>query len=264
VSTYNAGEYGTNGGGPGGSFQSIPQNSGLFRKNDIGDVSPGNGELAVLFGSVHAHSGDSGLVLRAKSEYGDTGGDGADYNYSFDSRDFGAAPSLITSGTLSIDYWLRAQTNLLGTTGQATSTEFLNASGNAVFAIATMGQGTPLVTAPTISWMDAGGWHDTSIVANNNGWDKVMLSFDLMNDVVSFSYYSSLDSQTYNFAINTGSAAAIDSLSGIHFTAVPGTEENAFDDFVINAPVVVPEPCGVLMVLIGGLQCLVLRRRRKA
>lgn len=259
VSGYNAGQYGTNNGGPGGSFTNITPNTGLFFKNDIGDISVGEGELVAL---GLAHTGFSGLVLRASAAFGDTAGDGANYRYTFDERDFnGQTPSSVTSGVVSFDYWSRPQTSFFQS-GTVTTTEFLNANGDTVFAVGTLGQGS-FTSRPIIQWMDAGGWHNTGIEGNNADWDHIMLSFDLSADLVSFSFYSSLDLQTYSFASNVAAAKPIDSLSGIRFTAAPDTAENAYDDFAASVPVAVPEPGAVWMALIGGMQCLVLRRRRK-
>ena len=257
VSSYNAGQYGINNGGPGGSPFDITTNDGLFIKNDIGNISEGYGELVAHHGL--AHSGTSGLVLRSTTSFGDTGGDGADYRYRFDARDFnGITPSSVTNGSVAIDYWMCPQTAFYAS-GTVTTTEFLNANGDAVFAIGTKGQES-FTSKPLIQWYADGVWHDTTIEGNNADWDHVMLSFDLTSDTVSFSYYSSLTLQTYLLASNITTSAPLDTLDGIRFTAQPGTEKNSYDDFLV----VVPEPSGVLMALIGGVQCLVLRRRRHA
>jgi hypothetical protein len=264
VSSYNAGQYGTNNGGPGGSPSDIFTNNGLFIKNDIGNIAEGYGELVAHHGL--AHSGTSGLVLRSTTSFGDPAppnADGANYRYSFDNRDFnGITPSTVTGGTVSIDYWMCPQTAFFAS-GTVTTTEFLNANGDAIFAIGTKGQES-FTSKPLIQWYADGVWHDTTIEGNNADWDHVMLSFDLSGDTVSFSYYSSLTLETYLLASNINTSAPLDTLDGIRFTAQPGTEKNSYDDFSITAPMVVPEPGAVLMALIGGMQCLALRRRRRA
>ena len=258
VSTYNAGEYGTNASGPGGSATSITQNDGLFVKYDQGNVGPDYGEL-VAHHSI-AHSGNSSLVLRSTASFGDTAGDGAQYLYNFDRRDFGGvSPTLITSGTLSMDYWMLPQTSFFQT-GTATTTEFLNSAGDTIFAIGTVGQGL-FDAKPYIEWKDANGWHVTSILGNNAAWDHVFLSFDLSHDTISFSYYSSLTGITTDLASGVDAAAPLDNLSGILFTAEPNTEQNAYDDFGIVSPIVVPEPSSMLTLLLG-MACCARRRRR--
>jgi hypothetical protein len=262
VSTYNAGQYGTNGGGPGGSAVNITPNTGLFTKFDQGDTSPGNGELVVQPGL--ARTGNGGLVLRSTSFYGDTAGDGADYLYTFDSRDFnGTSPALVTSGVVSVDYWMRPQTSFFET-GLATTTSFVNTGGDTLFSIGMLGQGI-FDSKPILEWQDAAGWHNTGIIGNSGGWDHIMLSFDLTTGTVSFSYYSSLTGATTVLATDVVAAAPMDSLTGIHFTAQPNTEVNAYDDFTVVSPLLamVPEPSSFLFVMLGAMQCLGLRRRRR-
>jgi hypothetical protein len=259
VSGYNAGEYGTGNGGSGGSFQDITANTGLFYKNDLGSISEGFGELVAQHGL--AHTGESSLALRATLGFGDTGDDGANYLYSFDARDFdGVSPSLVTAGTVTLDYWMRPQTPFFST-ARVTTTEFLNSTGDTIFAIGTLGQG--LFTAqPFIEWYDGTTWNTTSIEANNASWDHVMLTFDLTNDLVSFSYFASLTNTTHTIATNVATGVTLDQLSGIRFTAQPNTEMNNYDDFNVVAPLVVPEPASALLVLLSVLQVFSSRRRR--
>lgn len=258
VSTYNAGQFGTNNGGPGGGFQSITPNSGLFYKHDIGDIREGFGELVVQHGI--AHSGDSSLALRATMAFGDTGDDGAHYLYTFDARDFdGSAPALVTSGVVELDYWMRPQTPFFSMS-RVTTTEFLNSTGDTLFAIGTLGQGS-FTSQPFIEWYDGTTWTTTTIVGNNASWDHVMLTFDLTNDWVSFSYYASLTNTTHAVATNVPTGAPLDRLSGIRFTAQPNTEMNNYDDFNVVAPLVVPEPSTAMLAVLCALQLQIRRRR---
>lgn len=263
VSVYNAGQYGLNNGGPGGSLMNIPANSGLFEKFDVGDTSEGNGELIAHHGT--GHTGSSFLVLRAKPSFGDTADDGADYLYTFDTRDFnGVSPGIVDTGILTLDYWVSPQTALLAS-GRVTTTEFVNSAGQTVFALGTQGRSV-LNSSPFIEWWDADGWHTTTIVGSNQGstglWDHVMLSFDLDNDLVSFSYMASLTGITHTLAINVNTITTLDMLTGIRFTAVPGTEENSYDDFNIVSPIVIPEPATAFLVVLGLMQVTMARRRR--
>ncbi len=259
VSTYNAGQFGTNNGGPGGSQATITQNSGLFQKFDQGDTSPGNGELVVQPGL--ARTGNAGLALRSTPAYGDTAGDGAQYLYSFDSRDFnGVNPSAVTSGVVSIDYWMRPQTSFFET-GTATTTSFVNANGDTIFSVGMLGQGI-FDSKPIVEWQDAAGWHTTTIIGNSAGWDHIMLSFNLNSDTVSFSYYSSLTGTTTTLATNAADVSPTSNVSGILFAAQPNTEVNAYDDFNIVSPILVPEPSSLIIIMLGAMQCLGMRRRR--
>ena len=258
VTSYNAGEYGTNAGGPGGSFQNIAPNNGLFTKFDNGNVSPGYGEL--VGHDTIAHSGLGSLVLRSNAGFGDTTpGDGAQYLYNFDKRDFGGvSPTLVTSGVLTMDYWMCPQTSFFQT-GTVCSTSFLNTKGDTIFSIGTVGQG--LFTAdPFIEWQDANGWHVTSILGNHNGWDRILLAFDLDNGTISFSYYSSLTGKTTILASGVSAASTMDNVSSMLLTAQPDTAKNAFDDFHIVSPLVIPEPSSLIAALVG-IGCLMRRRR---
>lgn len=259
VSIYNAGQYGTNGGGPGGIFANIPQNTGLYTKFDQGNVSDNYGELIVQHGGL-AHSGSGSLVLRSTPGFGDTGGDGADYLYTFDNRDFGgAAPSAINSGILTFNFWMRPQASFFES-GTVITTEFLNSAGDSVFALGTLGRGI-FDAKPYIEWKDANGWHTTTILGNNAGWDQVLLSFDIDSGTITFSYFSSLTNTTIDVVSDAPAGANLDYLSGIHFTAAPNSEPTAFDDFSTYSPV--PEPSSLLAVLAGGLVCCARRRRSR-
>lgn len=258
VSSYNAGQYGTSNGGAGGSFQDITANTGLFYKNDLGRIDSGYGELVAQHGL--AHTGESSLALRATIGFGDTDEDGAEYLYRFDARDFdGVAPSLVTEGIVTVDYWMRPQTPFFSNS-RVSTTEFVNSTGDTVFAIGTLGQGL-FTSQPFLEWYDGTGWHTTSIVANNADWDHVMLTFDLTNDLVSFSYYASLTATTHTVATGVLAGAALDQLSGIRFTAEPNTEMNNYDDFNLVAPLVVPEPSSLLLALLSAMHLLLGRRR---
>jgi hypothetical protein len=268
VSSYNAGQFGTNNGGPGGILSNIAQNSGLFVKNDIGNTAVDYGELVAHQGLFH--SGSYSLVLRSSEAFGDTApSDGASYDYSFDNRDYnGNTASSVVSGILSLDYWMCPQTPLFGT-AQVTTTEFLNSAGETIFAIGTRGQ--DLFTASPIiqtldendNWVDAEISPGTFVTGNNNGWDKVTLSFDLDNDTVSFDYFSSLDSTIHTIAFQTALSGgrALDYLAGIRFTSVANTNKNSYDDFVFTVPSAVPEPSSSMLVL-AAMACGVMRRRR--
>lgn len=258
VSSYNAGQYGTNNGGPGGVFTDIAANSGLFYKSDVGRIDDNYGELVAHHGL--AHSGSSGLVLRSTSGFGDTGGDGADYRYYFDSRDFnGGTPSAVTTGTIAIDYWACPQTAFFAL-GRVTTTEFFNAAGETVFALGTQGQGG-LTSQPLIEWYDASGWHTTSIVGNNSDWDHVMLSFNLDTGTIDFSYFESLTGTTHYVISGAVADRPLNSLAGIRFTAAPNTEKNSYDDFTIAASAV-PEPGSLLLMLAASVPVLMLGRHR--
>ena len=243
----------------GGTFQNITPNGGLFQKLDVGDTSPGYGEL--VGHDTIAHSGLGSLVLRTNAGFGDTAGDGAQYLYSFDRRDYGGvSPTLVTAGVLTMDYWMCPQTSFFQT-GTVCTTSFLNTAGDTIFSVGTVGQG--LFTAdPLIEWQDANGWHTTTIVGNHIGWDRVLLAFDLDHGTISFSYYSSLTGQTTLLASGVAAAAKMDNISSLYLTAQPNTAKNAFDDFHIVSPIIVPEPSPLLVALIG-LPCLMARRRRK-
>jgi PEP-CTERM motif len=268
VSVYNAGQFGTNNGGPGGILTSIASNTGLFVKGDTGNTAIDYGELVAHQGT--GHTGSSYLVLRSSPAFGDTGNDGAMYEYSFDSRDFnGVAASSITTGQLTLDYWMCPQAQLFGT-AQITRTEFLNGSGQTIFAIGTRGQDNG-TASPVIqkldendSWVDAetSPGSGTFVTGNNNGWDKVTLTFDFDADWVSFDYFSSVDQLTYSIAFQQALAGgrALDYLKGIRFNAVANTEKNSYDDFSIAVPV--PEPSSALMLATASL-ALGLRRRRR-
>ena len=256
VSSYNAGQYGTNGGGPGGGPVSITPNTGLFVKYDVGNISPGYGELVAH--QTIAHTGSASLVLRSSASFGDTGGDGANYVYSFDSRDFGGVtPTSVTSGVISLDYWMCPQTSFFQT-GTVSNTAFLNPNGDTLFAVGTLGQGI-FSSEPYMEWQDVNGWHTTTLLGNNAGWDHIMLQFKLNTDTGSFAFYSSLTGVTTVLANNVPLAAPSSAgLAGINFVAQPNTEKNAYDDF--NIVLAVPEPSSLVAVVLA-VPCIARRRR---
>jgi len=111
LSRYNAGQYGTHGGGPGGTGLDIADNSGLWQalaggrlNEDIGaPIYQGNlgaRDYVQAYAYPSARSGNQVLNFLASDV-------SLRYNYSLDSRDFGGlTPALTVAHEVDLSFWL--------------------------------------------------------------------------------------------------------------------------------------------------------------
>ena len=142
VSRYNAGQYGINGGGPGGSATDILDNNGLWVANNGGrlTVDATNGASPLNYITAHggtAKSGSSFLAIRAIDA-------NLNYDYHVDTRDLGGVnPDTIAGGVYQMDFWFCPGQVISpgGPTDNIFGLAFKDAAGNAGVSFGYNGQG---------------------------------------------------------------------------------------------------------------------------
>jgi hypothetical protein len=283
LSRYNAGDYGTNAGGPGGIAQDITDNSGRWTallggrlNEDIGGFSPTHQYLGSTSGNiflqnrdyVHAYrytsarSGSQVLNLLAQ----DTN---LRYDYTLDSRDFGGtAPGSTNQSLITMAFWICPPDaddpdpdNMLGLSMR-------DAMGQSVFEVGYTGENIMQYRLSGSS-----NWISTSSTVGTQGWSEVRVILNTTLDTVSYEVRAWDDLSgtlgvTNTLLSNQALGLDADALTTLRWDLRGGSLQNGavsyknyFDDFSFALmPVPVPEPSSAMCVLIG-LSCLWRRRR---
>jgi hypothetical protein len=284
VTRYNAGQYGTSGGGPGGTAIDIPDNSGQWTAllggrlhEDIGGVSPGyqylgntttgniylqNRDYAHAYRYGGARNGTQVLNLLAQ----DTS---LRYNYALDSRDLGGIhPATTSSSLIQMSFWIcPADTddpdtdNLFGLTLQ-------DAMSQSVFEVGYTGDNVIQYRLP-----GGGAWVSTASTAGTQGWSQIIVALNTATDTVSLNVRSYDDIHAMlgsTVTLISGQSLSLDAgaLTNLQWDLRGGTLSNGavsfknyFEDFNFTVtPIPVPEPAGALLLALGGM--LGMRRRR--
>lgn len=260
LSRYNAGQYGANLGGPGGTAVDITDNSGLWKALSGGRLNEDLGapfylgntyrrDYVAAYGYSNARTGSQVLNVLATDE-------DLRYAYQFDDRDFnGIAPSLTGSSLIGLNFWVCPS--------DYDDTESINVLGMAIKD--SLGQTLLEVGYTGDNFLQyriggAASWQTTSINLGTQGWSMISLQIDTAVDAVGLSA-AGFDNNTSLLGPTTGlfsgqsiGLAAAD-LATLEWSAV-GTVgfKNYFDDFAFSvSPTPVPEPGAALMVLLAGL-----------
>jgi hypothetical protein len=271
LSRYNAGEYGLNNGGPGGTAADIVDNAGLWRALAGGRL---NEDVAApyYYGSnftrdyVHAYrypgarTGAAVLNFLASEV-------SLSYSYTLDARDFnGTVPSATGANLIQMAFWLCPSDWDDDDTDNILSLSLTDAMSQTVFQVGYTGDNMLQYRVP------GGSWQTTSYRMGTAGWSEVIVILDPVNNtagLVTSAYDDNtftLGPQTYVLA-NQFLGLDADALTGLQWDLRGGALNNGaasfknyFDDFNFTlSPVVVPEPGSLLLV---GLAAVVLPRRR--
>ena len=273
LSRYNAGDYGTNGGGPGGTATDIVDNSGLWRALAGGRLNEDvdapyyyggsfNRDYVQAYRYPGAHSGASVLNLLAS----DTD---LSYAYSLDSRDFkGTAPSTTNGSLIQMAFWLCPSDWDDTDTDNILGLALRDSMDQTVFQIGYTGDNMLQYRIP------GGVWQTTASRLGTAGWSEIVVILDTVNNTagVAISAFddttSTLGTQTYVLA-NQALGLDAGALTGLQWDLRGGTLNNGaasfknyFDDFTFTlSPVVVPEP-GSLVLVFWVVVAAVLQRKR--
>lgn len=273
LSRYNAGDYGTNGGGPGGTAADIVDNSGLWRALAGGRLNEDvdapyysggnfNRDYVQAYRYPGAHSGTSVLNLLAS----DTD---LSYAYTLDARDFNGTAPLATGGSLiQMAFWLCPSDWDDTDTDNILSLSLRDSMDQTVFQVGYTGDNMLQYRLP------GGGWQTTANRMGTSGWSEVVVILDTANNTAGIvvSAYddtsSTLGAQTYVLA-NQALGLDAGALTGLQWDLRGGTLNNGaasfknyFDDFNFTLnPVLVPEPGGALLVGWAVLTAMLLRKR---
>lgn len=276
VSRYNAGQYGTNAGGPGGTGADIIDNSGLWQALSGGRL---NEDIGGTFSNGYQYLGNTGgLVFNQNRDYvhayrytGARNGSqvlnllaqdtNLQYDYALDHRDLGGtSPSATLASIIAMTFWFcPADTddthlnNLFGLT-------LRDAIGQSVFSVGYTGDNL-------IQYRLSGAgddWMSTSAKAGSMGWSSISITLNTESNTVNLSLRA-YDDMTATLgstvSILDGQYVGLDAgaLTSLRWDLRGGTLENGavsyknyFDDFTFDvAPV--PEPGGLLAVAVAAL-----------
>ena len=267
VSRYNAGQYGTSAGGPGGTAQDILDNSGLWRALAGGRLNEDAGAPFYLGGTFKrdyiaayayagARTGNQVLNLLAYDE-------DLRYAYSLDSRDFDGIDPLTTSDMrIDLSFWTcpTDADDLMAVGLNTVGVSFRDSIGQILVDVG--------YTGDNYLQYRLGGsavWQTTGINLGTQGWSEVQLTLNTYTNSISLAARAFSD-------LNTTLEAPVTLVSdqAIGFDTANVTEivwsatdvdgfKNFFDDFEFNL-VAVPEPGSGLLIM---LACLVWLHRRR-
>jgi hypothetical protein len=275
LSRYNAGQYGTNAGGPGGSAADIADNSGLWQAlvggrlnedlggtlangyqylgNTGGSIFLQNRDYVQAYRYTGARNGSQVLNLLAQ----DTS---LSYNYTLDSRDYAGGTPTASSIITMVFWFCPADTddtdpdNLLGLS-------LRDAMGQSMFEVGYTGENIVQYRLP-----GGGTWVSTASTAGSQGWSEMSIILNTATDTVNLSVraYDDLTATLgSSVSILNGQSIGLDAdaLTDLRWDLRGGTLNNGalsyknyFDDFSFTtAPFVVPEPGSAFGVVLGLL-----------
>jgi hypothetical protein len=284
LSRYNAGQYGVNGGGPGGTAVDIADNTGLWKALAGGRI---NEDIGGTLANGYQYLGSTGGLVFSQNRdyvhaYRYTGAHGGSqvlnllaqdtslqYDYSLDSRDFGGtAPSSTLASIIAMTFWFcPADTDDLDA-GNLFGLTLRDALGQSLFSVGYTGE-----NVVQYRMTGAGGsWISTGSQVGTQGWSEMTVVLNTQSDTVNVNVRAYDDISTTlgaSVSILTGHSLGVDanSLTDLRWDLRGGTLDNGavsyknyFDDFTFNvAPV--PEP-GSALGLAFGLLWLLRRNRR--
>lgn len=270
LSRYNAGVYGTNNSGPGGTAADIGDNTGLWTAlaggrlhEDIGaplyQGDTFHRDYIAAYGYTSPHSGSQVLNVLATDV-------DLRYNYQLDSRDYdGFTPSLTNSQKIDLVFWTCPSDYDDSVTSNVLGMTFKDSLGQSLLQVGYTGDNFLQYRVG-----NAASWQTTTITIGTQGWSQISLSFNTASNQVSLSAAGFNDVNSIlepMAAVITNELIGLDALNvtDIQWDAV-GTVgfKNFFDDFNFSVTPVtpVPEPGGAVLVVLAGLWGMKRRRSR--
>jgi hypothetical protein len=276
LSRYNAGQYGTNNGGPGGTASDIIDNSGLWqalaggRLNEDADAPYYNGtnftrDYVQAYRYPGARTGSSVLNFLASET-------SLSYAYSFDSRDFnGMSPSASNGQLIQMAFWLCPSDWDDDDQGNIMSISLRDSMGQTVFQVGYTGDNMLQYQTPR-----NGFWETTSHRMGTLGWSQLVVILDTVNNTAGIAVRAfddntfTLEDQSYVLS-NRSLGLEVNALTGLQWDLRGGplnngaaSFKNYFDDFsfTLSPVIVVPEPGSLLLTFLASM--LLMRRSRNA
>jgi hypothetical protein len=267
LSRYNAGQYGLNGSGPGGTAMDIADNTGLWRalvggrlNEDLNAPIYSGGQFQrdyiAAYGYSGARTGNQVLNLLAYDQ-------DLRYAYSLDSRDFkGIDPALTSDMRIDLSFWTcptNADDDMIGINTVGMS--FRDSLGQTLISVGYTGDNFLQYRVGSSL-----AWQTTGIEFGTQGWNEIQVSIDTHSNSISLiaRAYSDLDttlSPPMVVLLEESIGFNTDNVTEIEWTAtdVDGFK-NFFDDFDFNLTAV-PEPSSALMLILAGFGFM--RRQRR-
>lgn len=271
VTRYNAGQFGTNNGGPGGAALDIPDNSGLWqvlsggRLNEDANAPYYYGsqwarDSIVAYRNTTPHGGSQTLNLMAMDQ-------NLSYRYSLDSRDMnGVDPASTIASAIQMSFWVKPSDWDDPDTGNILGLSLLDAANQAVFEIGYTGD----------NWLEyrlnGGAWQITGYQMGSAGYSEITVMLNTFTNTASLALSAYNDSSSIlgsNVNVLTNQALGVVSgaFTGLQWDLRGGLLDNgavsyihSFDDFNFNVTPV-PEP-GCVMLLVFAAALLHAPRRR--
>jgi hypothetical protein len=274
VTRYNAGQYGSNNGGPGGTAVDIADNSGLWQALSGGRLyedanapyyygSQLDRNQVVAYRNTMAHGGSQTLNLMASDQ-------NLSYLYNMDSRDFGGILPTSTAGMqVQMSFWVKPSDWDDPATGNIFGLSLLNAANQSMFEVGYTGDNHLQYR------LTGGAWQTTSYVIGTLGWSEITVVMDTLHNTATLDVNAFNDSTSHlagNSIVlsNQNTGVASGAFTGLQWDLQGGTLPNgaisyinSFDDFNFNVASV-PEPAGSMTLLLAAFLILAPRRRRKA
>lgn len=274
VQGYNAGQYGTSNGGPGGGPVSIPTGTGLWQNlsgiyypNFSPSSSTSYATAHQYYDRVHHNiDGYNALVITTNSE--GWAGPTLKYEYHLDSRDLnGISPTATVGSKINLSFWWCPKvpgTDEGGGLGAGTIgdvIDLVDSSGNIGFSMALIQPGT---TTDYVSYKNGASYVQTAIEGYSGGYSQWDLTLDLANQTITANYLDGATGLTTNLLTDASLAANMANFTTMRFASTPGVNNDkllSLDDFSFNVTPA-PEPGGAMLLGCAGL-ALLFRRQRK-
>lgn len=274
VTRYNAGQFGTNNSGPGGSAADIADGSGLWQALSGGRLhedatapyyygSQYDRNQIVAYRNTMPHSGSQTLNLMASDQ-------SLSYRYSMDARDFGGVVPGNTAGLeVQMSFWLKPSDWDDPDTSNMMGLSLLDAANQPVFEVGYTGDNFLQYR------LTGGAWQTTAYQMGSLGWSQITLALDTLHNTASlgisvFNDGSSLLGSASSVLSSQTLGLSSGAITGLQWDLRGGTLDNgavsyihSFDDFsfAITAVTPVPEP-GCLVLLLTAVALLHAPRRR--
>lgn len=268
LSRYNAGQYGTGNGGPGGTATDIADNTGLWRALAGGRLNEDTGapfyfggqfqrDYIAAYGYAGARTGSQVLNLLAYDE-------NLRYSYSLDSRDFdGINPATTSDMLIEASFWTcpTDADDAIAIGINTVAMSFRDSMGQILVDIGYTGDNL-------LQYRLAGSpiWQTTALSLGVSGWSQINLTLNTYTNSISLAAraYSDLNTSLgANTTVITDESLGFntENVTGIEWTAtdVDGFK-NFFDDFNFTLTAV-PEPGSLVLLGLAGLWGM--RRKRR-
>jgi hypothetical protein len=260
VKGYNAGQYGTNNSGPGGSPVVIPDNTGLWSRLD--PVAPGFSYATGhqyrdrLYTNTSGASGlvsDLGLVLTTNHQ-GWTSAP-LNYRYNLDSRDFNGAPVASSANSVvKVSFWWCAQMDqTVGSGYFGDEIKFFDSANKLSFRLGL----TERNTGDKVTFWNGATMFESAITAAAGRYDRWDLTFNYVTKTVSADYFEFATSTLHTLVSNVPLAdVTANGLDHLEFKTTPGVTNDklmSVDDFSME---VIKDPDACMEISNGTIGCV--------